>query len=638
MKHKTRTKALSWLLSLAMLFSVVPGLSLTAYADNTETLLTTITATGTEQASYSVANVATVSFSNLPSYSSYYMANWGWWGTGWSATVTPADGYTITKCVFYDDTNHTATDSESPFVVETTESDKKPKVNGAFIYDSIDSHGVKKIEVYGYVPVTGVELSQTEVSLGVGDLEMLTATVSPETAADKRVKWSVTDGTGKVKLYSDATCTTEISTAATDTMTVYVKAEAAGSATVKVESNSDSTKSATCAVTVTPPSTYTLTIPSTLTVANSGWNATDGISATGALNSGKKLTVTASSDSEFALVNQNDSTQKVSYKLAATSTDTEATTSWEFTELSSTATTKPMGIIVEDYSSMPAGTYQDIVTFTAKVESAAVTITGIKLNESKTTIAVGSTETLSVENVTPYNATDKSVTWSSDNTAVATVNATTGEVSGVTAGTATITATANDGSGVTATCTVTVIIPVSSVTINNAPTEELFVNSTGTLTATVLPNNATDKTVTWSSSDPDYVSINAETGEYTIMGTKGYGSATITATAGDKTATCTITGKVTYTSLSAGTVLHVGDTFYAGKVYFDTKIAVSFQDSSGVITLVENSGYYKFKRGSNGSVPNVTNCKIKNNTDGIYIVSGSGTSADKFTLAVHTTN
>ena len=188
-------------------------------------------------------------------------------------------------------------------------------------------------------------------------------------------------------------------------------------------------------------------------------------------------------------------------------------------------------------------------------------------------------------------------------------------------------------------------VAVSSFTIDNAPTEAIFVNSTGTLTATVSPDNATDKTVVWSSSDPDYVSINAETGEYTVMGKKGYGSATITATAtngtedtsDDVTATCTITGKVTYTSLSAGTVLHVGDTFYAGKVYFNTTPYVSFQDSNGVITLVENNGCYKFKRGSNGTMPNVTAYKIKDNTDGVYIVSGSGTStSDRFTLAVHT--
>lgn len=327
--------------------------------------------------------------------------------------------------------------------------------------------------MYGYVAVIGVELSQTEVTLGVNETVTLTPTVAPDNAADKSVTWS-----------SDNTAVATVSEG-------VVTAVAEGTANITV-TTTDGSKTATCAVTVTPPSTYTLTIPSALTVANSGWNVTDGISATGALNSGKKLTVTASSNGEFALVNQSDNTQKVSYKLAAASTDTEATTSWEFTELSSTATTKPMGIIVEDYSSMPAGTYQDIVTFTAAVGDARMSVTGIKLNKTTTTIGVGSTETLSVTAVTPNNATDKSVTWSSDNTAVATVNATTGEVTAVAAGTATITATANDGSGVTATCTVTVIIPVTSVTINNAPTEALFVNSTGTLTATVLPNDATE--------------------------------------------------------------------------------------------------------------------------------------------------
>ena len=120
---------------------------------------------------------------------------------------------------------------------------------------------------------------------------------------------------------------------------------------------------------------YTLTIPSTLTVANSGWNATDGISATGTLASGKKLTVTATSGDEFALVNQSDNTQKVGYTLATASTDTTATTSWTFDSLSGTAATKPMGIIVEDYSAKPAGTYQDTVTFTASVEDNLVSFT-----------------------------------------------------------------------------------------------------------------------------------------------------------------------------------------------------------------------------------------------------------------------
>ena len=112
---------------------------------------------------------------------------------------------------------------------------------------------------------------------------------------------------------------------------------------------------------------YTLTIPSTLTVSGSGWNDAGGISATGTLASGKKLTVTASSENSFKLKSGNN---EVGYTLATASTDTAATTSWEFTELSSTATKKGMGIIVDDYSTKPAGTYQDTVTFTAKVESA----------------------------------------------------------------------------------------------------------------------------------------------------------------------------------------------------------------------------------------------------------------------------
>ncbi len=117
----------------------------------TETLLTTITATAKEQASYSTANVATVSFSYTADGSSAYLANWGWWGYGWIATVTPAEGYTITKCVFYDDQNRTATDSEAPFVVETTEEDKTP--------GNMWSKGIKKIDVYGYVTPTTVDVT-----------------------------------------------------------------------------------------------------------------------------------------------------------------------------------------------------------------------------------------------------------------------------------------------------------------------------------------------------------------------------------------------------------------------------------------------------------------------------------------------
>lgn len=130
---------------------------------------------------------------------------------------------------------------------------------------------------------------------------------------------------------------------------------------------------------------YTITIPATLTVAQSGWNATDGITAQvksgDTFDTGKKLTVTAASTNSWALKSGNNS---VGYNLAtATGTYSSNATpaSWEFSATDLNADggkTNPMGIIVEDYSSKPAGTYQDTVTFTASVESAAkkLTLTG----------------------------------------------------------------------------------------------------------------------------------------------------------------------------------------------------------------------------------------------------------------------
>ena len=180
------------LLLLVLLAAVATG----AWAQ-TETLLTTITPTAKEQASYSTANVATVSFSNLPStatntYGSDYLANWGWWGYGWSATVNAAEGYTITKCIFYDDKDCTATDSEAPFVVETEKEDKTPRVNGTPI-KADQSKGIKKIEVYGYVTPT------YSVTLAEGTEDSGKWTISPTEAAEGATVTVTYSGEKKVK-------------------------------------------------------------------------------------------------------------------------------------------------------------------------------------------------------------------------------------------------------------------------------------------------------------------------------------------------------------------------------------------------------------------------------------------------------
>lgn len=106
-------------------------------------------------------------------------------------------------------------------------------------------------------------------------------------------------------------------------------------------------------------------------------------------------------------------------------------------------------------------------------EQTALKVTAITLNKTATTITAGQTETLSVSSVTPDDATDQTVTWSSDNEAVATVDAD-GKVTAVALGTANITATANDGSGVTATCVVTVN---KVVTINQSDWGSGYVRS-----------------------------------------------------------------------------------------------------------------------------------------------------------------
>ena len=182
-----------------------------------ETLLTTITPTAKEQASYSTANVATVSFSYTADGSSAYLANWGWWGYGWIATVTAAEGYTITKCKFYDDADRTATDSEAPFVVETTEEDKTPRINGTPIDGgNMWSKGIKKIEVYGYATYS--------VTLAEGTEDADKWTISPAEAAEGAKVTVTYSGEKKVKSVKAVKKAAE--PAATDLATITADYEA----------------------------------------------------------------------------------------------------------------------------------------------------------------------------------------------------------------------------------------------------------------------------------------------------------------------------------------------------------------------------------------------------------------------------
>jgi uncharacterized protein YjdB len=138
--------------------------------------------------------------------------------------------------------------------------------------------------------------------------------------------------------------------------------------------------------------------------------------------------------------------------------------------------------------------------------------------------------------ILPETASNKALLWSSSDTAVATVDET-GIVTAVAVGTATITATATDGSGKSAAATVTVaespipVIPVTSVAVSPpALALELGGTATGTLSATVLPDTATNTTVLWTSDRPTVATVDPDTGVVTAV---SVGTAAITAQAKD---------------------------------------------------------------------------------------------------------
>ena len=142
--------------------------------------------------------------------------------------------------------------------------------------------------------------------------------------------------------------------------------------------------------------------------------------------------------------------------------------------------------------------YEDFIFITE------VTLTTV---EGNTTATLDVNETLPLKvTILPEDATDKILTWTSSSNTVATVA--NGIVTAVSAGTVTITATTADGSGITATFVISVNVPASGITLNTNTLSMVEGGPPQTLTATVLPTNATNKTVTWESNDETIATVN----------------------------------------------------------------------------------------------------------------------------------
>ena len=193
------------------------------------------------------------------------------------------------------------------------------------------------------------------------------------------------------------------------------------------------------------------------------------------------------------------------------------------------------------------------------VPVSSVSISGSGVSDGKLSLKLGASVQLTAT-VTPSNATDKTVSWTSSNSSVAKVSD--GKITAVKAGTATITATAG---GKTASVVVAVAdnpVPVESVSVSGDGVSggklSLKSGASAQLTATVKPDNATDRKVTWTSSDSSVANVMG-TGVVTA-GSKA-GKATVTATAGGKSASVEVTVEAQdpYAELDALAKAHASD-------------------------------------------------------------------------------
>lgn len=374
--------------------------------------------------------------------------------------------------------------------------------------------------------VTGVTLDKSVATVAVGQKITLTARVTPADAENATVAWS-----------------TSVPGIATVTSDGVVSGVAEGTCIITA-TTVDGNKTASCTVAVV--TAVDVPVPSQLvgqdlsvaqnTLTELGLNVVVTKEYSNTVTAGKIISHTPAAGT---ILKTGDSVTLVVSQGAAAETPTTTPTE--------TPTTNNSG-------------------------SSTVAVTGVTLNKSSLSMTVGKTETLTAT-VTPTNATNKTVNWTSSDATVASVS--NGTITAKKAGSVTIVATTADG-GKVAYCTVSVTdasVAVTSVTLNKT-TASLNVGETVSLTPTVAPANATDKAVSWSSSNTSVATVSNGTVTAKVAGT-----ATITATAGGKTATCIIT----VTDKNATVVSVTGKTAEAAKTALENagfKVSISY-DYSG---------------------------------------------------------
>ncbi|MBQ4622261.1 MAG: Ig-like domain-containing protein [Bacteroidaceae bacterium] len=271
------------------------------------------------------------------------------------------------------------------------------------------------------------------------------------------------------------------------------------------------------------------------------------------------------------------------------------------------------------------------LTATCTVTVKPIVVSALTLDQQTAEVVRNETLTLTAT-VTPQDADNKEIVWTSSDETIATVKD--GVVTALKVGEAIITATTTDGTNLTATCTVTVKpIVVSSLTLDQQ-TAEVVRNETLTLTATVTPEDADNKEITWTSSDETIATV--KDGVVTAL---KVGEAIITATTTDGTnltATCTVTVKpVLLTSITLNTIeltLEVGETALLtatvapeeadnkSVVWSSSDETVVTVDQTGLVTYVKEGTATITATAADGSGITAT-CAVVAKPDGIATIT-----------------
>ena len=413
-----------------------------------------------------------------------------------------------------------------------------------FAYDDV---AVRFEKAGADVPATGVTLDKTTLSLTEGESATLTATVEPENATDKAIVWTSSD---------NAVATVENG---------VVTAVKAGTATITAACGS---AKAECTVTVTAAPASPLSVK--VGTAAYPVKPVDGQAGKYhvAVPYGSNATIKVK-DAAFLMVTNskggylNDEGSNPFTLTAAQLDKLLISKDIPFTPANSASKVAYLSIM----DVMAGTTYELYIELTRE----AVPATGVTLNETALSLRPTEKATLAAT-VAPENTTDTLV-WTSSNDAVATVKD--GVVTAKSEGTATITAACGSAK---AECVVTVLPPIlaTGVTLDKTALK-LYEGDAAKLTAMVKPEDTTDKTIVWTSSDKTIATVK----DGAVTAVKA-GTATITAACGETKATCAVTVKAPVAPAQKDGVYQIGTADEL--VWFAKQVNGGSTAISGVLT------------------------------------------------------